>query len=124
VVYPRCLSTIKKFDEALVEVKRALELAPLSLIINRIYADFLMDARRYDDAIEQYRKTLDLDPNFPTTHFFLGRAYEAKGMYDEAVHEYSESAKYGLLGSDAIAKLRDLSEVGLEGVCSSEHTHS
>lgn len=101
------LSTLKRFDEAFVEVKRALELDPLSLIINRIQADILMDARRYDEAIEQYRKTLDLDRNFPTTHFFLGRAYEAKGMYDQAVQEYAESAKYGLLGSDAIAKLRE-----------------
>ncbi len=28
-------------------------------------------------------------------------------MYDEAVKEYLESAKYGLLGSDAIAKLTE-----------------
>ena len=67
-----------------------------------------MDARRYDEAIAQYRKTLELDPNFSTTHYFLGRAYEAKGMYDEAVNEYSESARTGLLGTEAIAKIKEI----------------
>ncbi len=86
------LSTLKRFDEAFAEIKRALELDPLSLIINRIYADILLDARRFDEAIEQYKKTIELEPNFPNTHFFLGRAYEAKGMYDQAVSEYNKSA--------------------------------
>src|ERR1044072_9145016 len=84
------LSTMKRFDEALAEIKRALELDPLSLIINRLYADILIDARRFDEGVEQFHKTIELDPNFPTAHFFLGRAYEAQGMHGEAVREYSK----------------------------------
>jgi serine/threonine protein kinase/tetratricopeptide (TPR) repeat protein len=83
------LSVMKQFDEAIVEIKRALELDPFSSIMNRIYADVLVDARRYDEAIVQYKKTLDLDPNFAGIRYFLGRAYEAKGMYKEAVAEYT-----------------------------------
>lgn len=67
---------MKRFDEALAEIQRALELDPLSIIMNRIYADILVDARRFDEAIEQFHKTIELDPNFATAHFFLGRAYE------------------------------------------------
>jgi tetratricopeptide (TPR) repeat protein len=80
---------MKRFDEALAEIKRALALDPMSVIMNRIYADIFMDMRRFDEALKQYQKTLELDPTFPTTLYFLGRAYEAKGMYDQAVAQYA-----------------------------------
>jgi eukaryotic-like serine/threonine-protein kinase len=82
------LSGFKRFDQAIAEIRRALELDPLSAIINRVYADILVDARRFDEAIVQYQKTIELDPNFSTAYFFLGRAYEGKGMYDQAVESY------------------------------------
>ena len=87
------LATLKRFDEALAEIKRALDLDPLSVIMNRIYGDILLDARRYDESIEQFKKTLELDPNFPTAYYFLGRAYEAQGKYDQAVAEYKTAGK-------------------------------
>lgn len=98
------LSAIKRFDEALAEIKRALELDPLSIILNRIYADILMDARRYDEALGQYKKTLDLDPNFFTTQFFLGRAYEAKGMYDQAVAQYAIAGRLSGLPPEVLER--------------------
>jgi tetratricopeptide (TPR) repeat protein len=61
------------------------------MIMNRIYADILLDQRRFDEAIQQYQKTLELDPNLPIAHYFLARAYEGKGMYDQAVAEYSKT---------------------------------
>ena len=85
-------STIKRFDDAIAEIRRALELDPLSPIINRVYADVLVDSRRYDEGIQQYDKTIDLDPNFGTAYFFLGRAYEGKGTYDQAVEAYTKAA--------------------------------
>jgi eukaryotic-like serine/threonine-protein kinase len=101
------LSAMKRFDEALAEIKRALELDPLSIIINRIYADILVDARRFDEAIEQFHKTIELDPNFPTAHFFLGRAYEAQGMYDKAVGEYNKSAALSGFPPEQLAKMNE-----------------
>ncbi|HEX2269268.1 MAG TPA: protein kinase [Pyrinomonadaceae bacterium] len=98
------LATMKRFDEALAEIKRALELDPMSVIMNRIYGDILMDQRRYDEAIEQYRKTLELDPDFPTTQLFLARAYEAKGMYDQAVAQYAVAGEFTGLPPDALAE--------------------
>lgn len=77
-----------RHEEALLAIRRALELDPMSLILNRVYGDILVNARRYDEAIPQYRKAIDMEPGFITTHFFLGRAYEAKGMYDQAIAEY------------------------------------
>ncbi len=98
------LSTIKRHDEALAEIRRALELDPVSVIINRIYADILVAARRYDEAIQQFKKTIDLDPNFPTTHFFLARAYDAKGMYEKL-------AEYTILTNLGVYRDEDLAEV-------------
>jgi len=101
------LASMKRFDESLAEIQRALELDPLSIIMNRIYADILVDARRFDEAIEQFHKTIELDPNFATAHFFLGRAYEAQGMYDKAVSEYSKSAALTGFPPDQLAKMND-----------------
>ena len=98
------LATMKRFDEAIAEIKRALELDPMSVIMNRIYADILMDMRRYDEAMQHYKKTLELDPNFPTTLYFLGRAYEAKGMYDQAVAYYDMSGQRSGLPSEILAE--------------------
>ena len=50
-----------RFDEALAEANRALELDPLSLLINTGLGWCFYSARRYDEAIEQCRKTLELD---------------------------------------------------------------
>jgi eukaryotic-like serine/threonine-protein kinase len=100
------LSTQGRYDEALVEIRRALELDPLSLIINRAYGDILLNARRYDEAIEQYRKTLELDPNFATAHFFLARAYEAKGMYDQAFDELVRSYGGGFVTPEKLAQMK------------------
>ena len=75
-------------DEALVEIKRAQELDPLSLIISAIEGWFLYFARQYDQVIEQCRKTLEMDPNFAPAHIYLLWCYAQKGMHEEAIAEY------------------------------------
>ncbi len=79
-------------DEALAALKRARELDPLSLGINVAVGIGLYWARQYGQAIEQCRKTIELDPNFPRAHIWLGRAYEQKGRYDEAIAEFRKAA--------------------------------
>jgi len=111
------LSSLKRPEEALNEIRRALELDPLSIIINRIYGDILTDARRYDEAIVQCRKTLELDPNFPTAHMFLSRAYQAKGMYDQAIEEYVKSNALGMRSPMSAAEVKQLyARAGWPGV--------
>jgi TolB-like protein/Tfp pilus assembly protein PilF/predicted Ser/Thr protein kinase len=77
-----------RFDEALVENKRALDIDPLSLMGNYQTAVIHFYAKHYDQAIEQGTKTVEMDPGFPLTYNILGRAYAAKGMYREALAEY------------------------------------
>lgn len=87
------LSSMGRFDESVRELKVALELDPVSPIINTGLGRAYYSAREYDRAIEQYRKTLDMEPNFAEAHFQLALAYEGKHMYDEAATEYEKSAQ-------------------------------
>jgi len=64
-----------RLDKAVDEDKRALELEPLSLIINSGLGCFLYWARRYDEAIAQIKKALGMDPHFTAARFFIVLAY-------------------------------------------------
>ena len=85
------LGATGRFEEAIVELKRALELDPLSLLINSNLAAALFNTRQYDNAIEQEQKTLDLDPNFMLAHFQLGFSYIQKAMYKEGTAEFEKA---------------------------------
>jgi TolB-like protein/Tfp pilus assembly protein PilF len=80
-----------RFDDAIAECKRAVELDPLSLINNADLGSTYSWARRYDEAIEQLRKTLEMDPGFYYAHWVLGLAFEAKGALDTAIEEYHKA---------------------------------
>ncbi len=79
------LSLLGRHDEAIAEHERALELDPLSLIVNANLTRALYWARRYDEAIAQARKTLELDPGFGVALFWLEGALRHKGRFDDAV---------------------------------------
>lgn len=74
-----------RFDEAIAEARRALELDPLSLIMNANLGDAYFFARRYPDAIRQHRLGRDLDPGFAPTHLYLGMAFAQNGDIDSAI---------------------------------------
>jgi TolB-like protein/DNA-binding winged helix-turn-helix (wHTH) protein/Tfp pilus assembly protein PilF len=89
--YGGYLSAMGRSDEAIAERKRALELEPLSLVINFELGLAYYYARDYDHAIQQFQKTLELDQNFPPAHNFLPAAYEQKAMYSEAIAGFKSS---------------------------------
>src|SRR5207237_9541679 len=71
------LSALGRFDDAIAEGKRALELDPLSLVINSdLGADYYF-ARRYDEAVTQFRKLLEMDSGYYFGHLMLGQTLEA-----------------------------------------------
>ena len=99
------LTALGQFDKAIAEVKRAIELDPLSLVINTDLGNTLYRARRYDDAIAQMRKTVEMDPGFYYAHWNLGSALAAKGALGPAIEEYQKArslnddpSMLGLLG--------------------------
>jgi TolB-like protein/DNA-binding winged helix-turn-helix (wHTH) protein/Tfp pilus assembly protein PilF len=87
------LSLLGRFDEAIVEMRKAENLDPLSLIINADLAELLGLAHSYDESIRQSRKTIEMDPNFALAHNQLAQAYLEKHMYAEAVAELQKAVK-------------------------------
>jgi len=85
------LLALGRFDEAIAEGKRAIELDPLSPINNADLGQNLYNARRYDEAIAQLRKTLEIDPTFYYAHYNLGIALQLKGDMPAAITEYTQA---------------------------------
>ncbi len=82
--YAEHLALEGRFDQASVEMQRARQLDPLSLIMATDNAAILYFSRQYDRAIEQFRSVLEMEPNFPRAHMLVF-AYVEKGMYADAL---------------------------------------
>jgi class 3 adenylate cyclase/TolB-like protein/Tfp pilus assembly protein PilF len=85
--YADYLKAMGRFDDALSEMRLALELDPVSMAVNTGMGHVLYLARQFDAAIDQYRRALAIDPSFGPAHLWFGRPYLQKGMYDEAIAE-------------------------------------
>jgi tetratricopeptide (TPR) repeat protein len=83
--------TLRRFDDAITEGRRALESDPLSVIYGRSLGMCLYFARRYDDAVAQYHETLELDQNSVSVHELLGDAYERQERHREAIAEWQKA---------------------------------
>ncbi len=115
--YGQFLSGMGRHEEAVAEVRHALDLDPLSVIIHTALGDVLFYARRTDDAIAVYRKALELNPDFQAGHGDLARALEHSGRVDEAIRGYQRAIalagssmadpSVGLANASAAAGRRD-----------------
>jgi TolB-like protein/DNA-binding winged helix-turn-helix (wHTH) protein/Tfp pilus assembly protein PilF len=79
------LRTMGQLDAADMEMKRAHELDPLSLVIAWADGKHRTGKQRDDWIIENNLKKLELDPNFAQSHSVLGMLYTRKGMYQDAI---------------------------------------
>jgi adenylate cyclase len=89
--YAWFLAPMGRGSEALVEAKRAQQIAPLSSLGNFFVASVLVFTQQWDPAIAQLHSDIEFEPNFWFDHCFLGRAYEAKGMLPEAIAEFKSA---------------------------------
>jgi DNA-binding winged helix-turn-helix (wHTH) protein/TolB-like protein/Tfp pilus assembly protein PilF len=89
--YAFYLRAMRRHDEAIVGIKRSVELDPLSLIISAGAGWIFSSAGRYDEAIEFCLKTLELDPSFVMGHVRLGYAYQQKSRFEEAILEFQKA---------------------------------
>jgi TolB-like protein/lipoprotein NlpI len=85
------LLALGRFDQAISELKRALELDPVSPIVSADLGAAYNLARRYDEAIAQLHDTLEMDPGFYFARWQLGLALELKGAISEAIAEYRKA---------------------------------
>src|SRR5580700_6329661 len=99
------LALVGNYGEAVVEMRKAENLDPLSLIINSDLAELLVIAHFYDESITQSRKTIEMDPNFALAHNQLGQAYLEKQMPGDAVAELEKAVQLSGGSPTCIANL-------------------
>ena len=80
-----------RLKEAEAEMRRALELDPLSPIINANIGMCFYVARQYDAAIAHWQKALEMHRNYRLLHDYMTTAYIGKDMFPEAVAELQKS---------------------------------
>ena len=85
------LANVGQNERELTEMKRAVELDPLSLIINSNLGWAYIHLGRLDEAIAQLRKTVEMDGGFYYARYSLGLALELKGAIPEAIAEYQKA---------------------------------
>lgn len=100
--YSIFLSAMERHEEALFEIKKALDLDPLSLMINTNVGLLYLHMRHYDKAVEVLKKTMEMDPNFGQAHYTLAKTYWAMEKYAEAVSASLIAKKQGILWADGI----------------------
>jgi tetratricopeptide (TPR) repeat protein len=89
--YTHLLIAMSRFDEALTEGERALELDPLSAVMNTHLGWHFMCTRENDLAIAQFHRTFTLDSEFVVAQWYLGLAFEQAGRYSEAETAFREA---------------------------------
>ena len=99
------LTNTGQHERELAEMKRAVELDPLSLVLHTNLGNALMHNGRLDEAVAQFRKTIEMDGNFYFTQWSYGLALELQGKIPEAIAQFETAARItddpfvlGLLG--------------------------
>ncbi|MEO6444359.1 MAG: protein kinase [Gemmatimonadaceae bacterium] len=83
--YAWYLMVAGRIEEMITAMQTALQLDPLSLIINAHMGYALFWAGRHDEALSRLRKTVALDPEFALAYWPLGALQVHKGNGDEAI---------------------------------------
>jgi eukaryotic-like serine/threonine-protein kinase len=92
-----------KPDEAIAEVRRALDIEPLSIAGNITYAYGMFYSGRIDESEAHTKKTIELSPEFWMSYYYLFAVYRYQRMYPEAVEAIAKSKEYW--GEPDVAKL-------------------
>jgi serine/threonine protein kinase/tetratricopeptide (TPR) repeat protein len=89
--YAWFLSPLGRNDEAIAAARNGQLADPLSLLANFGPGSISVFNRQPDRAIEQFRSAIDLDANYWFDYCFLGRAYEQKGQFPEAIAAFQHA---------------------------------
>ena len=88
--YALLLQSLGRFDEARIAISRALEIDPLSPVINQQYAQLLFYEKKYDESETLSKKNVDLDPNYWYAHLQLFFSFRMRRDYASAVEELAK----------------------------------
>lgn len=91
-MYSVFLSAMGRDNDAMVEMRIAQYLDPVSIFTSSSAGWTFYFARQFDRAIEQCQKTLELEPNNIGAHSCIGYAYREKKEYAKSVMECKKAA--------------------------------
>jgi len=83
----------RRFDEAILELREAKRLDPLSPIVAANLGDQLLAVGRHTEAEEQYRSVLEHAPDFAYARDRLGLAMLGESRYEEAISEIQKTVE-------------------------------
>jgi DNA-binding winged helix-turn-helix (wHTH) protein/tetratricopeptide (TPR) repeat protein len=88
--YALFLIAMRKFDEAILTLRNAMEADPVSPLINTTLGLAYYYTGNYELAMKLYRETVEEEPYFGLAHVTLADLYVQIGRYDEAIDEYKK----------------------------------
>jgi tetratricopeptide (TPR) repeat protein len=98
------LSNTGRHAEARREADEALQLDPLWLPANTLAGIFLLNAGQLDASIAQSKRALEINPDYWVARLHLGKAYEQKGMHDEALEQFRRSYAHSSGSTEPLAR--------------------
>jgi serine/threonine protein kinase/Flp pilus assembly protein TadD len=78
-------ASLGRFDQAIAEAQKGVQLEPFSAEINAMLGLVYFYSGNYEKASEQFRKTIEIDPSFWYAHTQLARSIEKLGNREAAV---------------------------------------
>jgi len=94
------LLPLGRLEEALTEMRGALELDPLDPFYNSMVGYLLHATRQFEPAVAQLQHAIDLDPTFFFSYWQLSIPYALNGRLDEAIAAAEKANE--LSGGDAM----------------------
>jgi tetratricopeptide (TPR) repeat protein len=88
------LYPLGRVEQAVAEMRRALELDPLDPFYNTLLGLLLHSTRQFGPAIAQLQRAIDLDPTFSFSHWFLSITYAQNGQFEEAIAEAEKANQF------------------------------
>ena len=88
--YANSLRAQRRFDESIVEIRKAHALDPLSSDLSAQIGWGLLYNKEYDAAAEQFQKTLELDPGYPSAMGGLTQVYWWTGEHEKAIAQVEQ----------------------------------
>jgi TolB-like protein/Tfp pilus assembly protein PilF len=83
--YAVYLDAVGRTQDAVTHMRRALQLDPLSFLVNRRLGVALFYDRQYDGALAQLQRSAEMEQSSGSIDHYLSLLYEQKGDHDEAV---------------------------------------
>ena len=87
------LKLLGRYDEAVADLARAIELDPDNPQYRSQRGDVLSRKQQYAEAIADYTKAIEVAPRNPWPHFGRGHAYLAQGNAELAAADFTEALR-------------------------------